>query len=88
VYQTAPTSRFKSDVKKYTRKKDREEIKRVLSELMRGEWLPGRKHHRLRGEYVGYWECHVRPNILLIYKLDDVNVKVSLVRIGSHSELF
>ena len=50
---------------------------------MRGEWLPGRKHHRLRGEYVGYWECHVRPNILLIYKLDDVNMKVSLVRVGA-----
>lgn len=48
-----------------------------------------RKHqdHALKGEYVGTRECHVKPDLLLIYfKMD--KTLLTLVRLGSHSELF
>lgn len=43
--------------------------------------------HGLSGNWTGYRDCHVRPDMVLIYaKLD--NDTLSLVRLGSHSELF
>jgi mRNA interferase YafQ len=42
--------------------------------------------HELTGNYVGFRECHVKPDALLIYWTDDKYVH--LVRIGSHSDLF
>lgn len=42
--------------------------------------------HLLKGNYVGHRECHIAPNVLLIYKVyDDV---LAVERLGSHSELF
>lgn len=42
--------------------------------------------HKLRGEYEGYWECHLAPDWLLIYSLSAGSVY--LYRTGSHSDLF
>jgi mRNA interferase YafQ len=44
--------------------------------------------HPLKGEKQSRRDCHIRPDLVLIYKLDDVNNKLILERIGSHSELF
>ena len=48
------------------------------------------KDHALKGKYQGYRECHIMPNLLLVYKkLDDVLVLVLVcVDVGSHSEVF
>ena len=43
--------------------------------------------HALVGEWAGYRECHLKPDLLLIYLLPDED-KLRLVRLGSHSELF
>lgn len=46
------------------------------------------KNHLLRGDYTGYWECHIAPDWLLLYQ-KDVEIKIlSLYRTGSHSDLF
>lgn len=42
--------------------------------------------HPLKGEFTGFIECHLKPDLLLIYKIDNNILK--LVDIGSHSELF
>ncbi|WQV30701.1 type II toxin-antitoxin system YafQ family toxin [Helicobacter pylori] len=44
------------------------------------------KDHALVGEYKGCRECHIKPDVLLVYRVKD-NV-LTLVRLGSHSELF
>ena len=50
--------------------------------------LPERFHdHALTGEYTNHRECHLKPDLLLIYKKPDVST-LRLVRIGSHSEVF
>ena len=42
--------------------------------------------HFLKGDYSGFKECHIKPDLLLIYKIEDDVLK--LVDIGSHSDLF
>ncbi|MGZ3732385.1 MAG: type II toxin-antitoxin system YafQ family toxin, partial [Parachlamydiaceae bacterium] len=46
------------------------------------------RDHDLVGNYKGHRECHITPDILLIYKKDFTTNFLSLERIGSHSELF
>ncbi|MBI5798402.1 MAG: type II toxin-antitoxin system YafQ family toxin [Candidatus Yonathbacteria bacterium] len=46
------------------------------------------KDYALHGEYNGYRECHLKPNTLLLYEIDERMSLVTLVNIGSHSELF
>ncbi|MEK7339164.1 MAG: type II toxin-antitoxin system YafQ family toxin [Candidatus Rhabdochlamydia sp.] len=82
------TSRFKKDLKKYEHNKPvKKELEIVLSFLLKEEKLPKKYlDHALTGSYVSFRECHVKPDTLLIYWLD--NAYVHLTRIGSHSELF
>ena len=56
---------------------------------MRGEVLASQYHaHPLQGEYKGYWDCHVNADWVLIYRYDDIDHYLELVRVGSHAELF
>jgi mRNA interferase YafQ len=60
----------------------------VLDALADDAPLPDRcRDHPLAGEWAGYRECHVRPDLLLIYRKPDDN-SLELVRLGSHSEIF
>jgi mRNA interferase YafQ len=45
------------------------------------------RDHELSGDWAGYRECHVKPDMLLIYRKTD-NDLLRLARLGSHSELF
>ena len=45
------------------------------------------RDHDLSGQWSGYRECHVKPNLLLIYRKLDTDT-LRLARLGSHSELF
>ena len=42
--------------------------------------------HKLIGKYKGYWECHIEPDWLLVYYLD--NEVLRLERIGTHNDIF
>ncbi len=60
----------------------------VLYKLINDEELPEKyRDHSLSGDWLGYRECHVKPDLLLIYKKSDGNI-LRLARFGSHSELF
>ncbi|MGE3331974.1 MAG: type II toxin-antitoxin system YafQ family toxin [Candidatus Melainabacteria bacterium] len=60
----------------------------VLEKLVTDQALPHRnRDHELSGNWNGYRECHLKPDLLLIYrKLDEDTLR--LARLGSHSELF
>ncbi len=80
------SSSFKRDFKK--RGDIDTAIIEVLYKLLNDEPLPEKyRDHSLTGNWVGYRECHVKPDLLLIYKQTDENV-LRLARLGSHSELF
>ena len=44
--------------------------------------------HFLKGKYQKYQECHVLPDLLLIYRIDNNKLILYLIRISSHSEIF
>ena len=46
------------------------------------------KPHKLKGEFGGYWECHVNPDLLLIWDESDKLMLLELGRTGTHSDLF
>ena len=60
----------------------------ILKLLLTDKVLPERYlDHSLSGNWHGYRECHVKPNLLLIYKKPDQST-LRLARLGSHSDLF
>ena len=82
---------FKKDIKKLIRnpKFDSDKLAVVLSQLMSGEKLAEKyPSHTLGGDFNGCYECHIQPDVLLIYTIDKRESIVYLVRIGSHSDLF
>lgn len=46
------------------------------------------KPHKLFGNYANHWECHIKPDWLLIWTIDEEEKVIHLVRTGTHSDLF
>lgn len=68
---------------------DESKLNDIILKLAAGQALPANNHdHALVGDYRGYRECHINPDWLLIYKRDDVLLILSLLRTGTHSDLF
>lgn len=60
----------------------------VVALLVEDEPLPdAQRDHALVGNWKGYRECHVKPDLLLIYSVEEPDT-LHLARLGSHSELF
>ena len=61
----------------------------VVEKLANEEVEPAKyRNHQLIGNYVGYMECHIRPDWLLIYKIEKNKLILTLSRTGTHSDLF
>ncbi len=61
----------------------------VVDTLRQGKKLERKYHdHELSGNYHGFHECHIKPDWLLIYLIDDNILTLTLVNTGSHSDLF
>jgi len=86
------TNAFRRDFKRESRGRHRHELETALtvaiSLLADDKPLPERNHdHALAGDWQDHRECHVKPDLLLIYRKPDAKA-LQLVRLGSHSELF
>ncbi len=68
---------------------DLDKFKAVVTQLAKGEPL-SEKHrdHNLTGIYAGFRECHIQPDWLLIYRINDEELILFLSRTGTHSDLF
>ena len=84
------TNRFKKDIKiAIKRKLDLNELDYVISKLANQEDLEEKyKDHALSGDYKDFRECHIKPDWLLIYSIDDEELELFLIRTGSHADLF
>ncbi|WP_298659166.1 type II toxin-antitoxin system YafQ family toxin [uncultured Thiothrix sp.] len=79
-----PSKAFKRDINKIGIS---EPLVEVLYLLANDQALPEKyRDHALSGDLQGFRECHVKPDLLLIYQ--QVDEVLELVRLGSHSELF
>ena len=83
------TAKFKKDYKRIKRQgKDLSKLESTLEALARGEALPdSMRDHSLGGTYHGHRECHIEPDWLLIYLIDEEDLVLVATRTGSHSEL-
>ena len=89
-YEIVPSNQFKKDLKlAQKRGYDLDKIKKVIALLANGEPLEAKyRDHLLIGDYGNYRECHIQPDWLLIYKIEDDQLILFLSRTGTHSDLF
>lgn len=79
---------FKRDIKRIkSQGKKFELLDEIIILLLEEKKLPAKYcNHKLIGNYQGYWELHIKPDWLLIYKI--IGDSLYLARTGSHAELF
>ena len=89
-YIVKPTTQFKKDFKLAMKRSMKIELlEEVIAMLAMGETLPDKhKDHALTGNWVGHRECHILPDWLLIYRIEDEVLVLTLTRTVSHSDLF
>jgi len=85
------TSQFKKDYKRVKKDSNNKDLATildpVLDALINDEILASNyRVHKLVGKYKGFEECHLKPDLLMIYLR--IENKLILTRLGSHSELF
>lgn len=84
------TSRFKKDYKQAIKRGlDISELDDVIRLLAKEEALPeNMRDHDLSGNWIGYRECHIKPDWLLIYRINSGTLVLTLTRTGSHADRF
>ena len=89
-YTVKTTTLFKKDFKlAMKRGLNVELLENIIALLAMGEPLPAKnKDHALTGNWVGHRECHILPDWLLFYRIEDDVLVLTLARTGTHSDLF
>ena len=89
-YIVKTTTQFKKDFKLVKKRGLKMELLReVITVLAMGETLPEKnKDHALTGNWIGHRECHILPDWLLIYRIEEEVLILTLARSGTHSDLF
>ena len=90
-YSVRATNRFKKHAKLIKKRstKQAEKLKETVELLAKGQQLPERYNdHELSGNYIGNRECHVLPDLLLIYKIYENVLILELIDTDTHSDLF
>lgn len=84
------TTQFKKDYKlALKRHLNIDLLDDIIRALSRGETLPEKnKDHALSGDWIGHRECHIQPDWLLVYRIEDDVLVLTLARTGTHSDLF
>lgn len=88
-YELRVTGQFKRDLKRCKKRGlPLDELWAVIAKLLNGETLEEKFHaHILHGNREGQWECHIRPDWLLIWKQYEQELVLIMLNTGSHSEL-
>ena len=82
------SKKYRTQFKKQA-SQDQDLIDEVVFKIANGETLEQKLcDHALKGKYSQYRECHVKPDLLLIYQIIDDVLELYLMQVGSHSELF
>ena len=83
------STKFKKDFKLAKKRGlPMQELKTVIEKLAAGIPLEEKhRDHALTGNYVMFRECHIRPDWLLIYRINDMELELIAHRTGTHSDL-
>jgi mRNA interferase YafQ len=84
------TSRFRKDFKRETKRgKNMELLADVIKTLLAEKPLaPIHKDHPLKGSFVGFRECHIKDDWVLIYTVNKRELVLTCSRTGTHTDLF
>ena len=90
MYEIEYSNSFKKDYKRILKRGyNIELLTKLFEQLMaNGNVYSMYKPHKLLGKYVGYWECHIQPDWLLIWEVDEYRQCVILHYTGTYSDLF
>lgn len=89
-YKLQMAVKFKRDVKRCQKRGlPLEELWIVVRKLLRGEKLEEKYNaHILSGDHKGEWECHLRPDWLLVWEQHDDELILLMLNTGTHSDIF
>ncbi len=84
------TTQFKKDLKLVKKRQlPMKKLEAVLNILIEGNALPVEyRDHNLTGDWKGFRECHIQPDWLLIYRINEDRLELVAQRTGSHADLF
>lgn len=90
MFEIVLSNRFKKDLKLAAKRHlNLDELDAVVEQLATGNPLPEKnRDHALTGDYIGFRECHIRPDWLLVYRVDGEDLILFLFRTGTHTDLF
>ena len=90
MYQVKFTSAFKKSYKRIKKRGlDISLLDEVIEKLRLGQTLEEKyRDHELKGNFVGFRECHIKPDWLLIYLIEEDILTLTLTDTGSHTDLF
>lgn len=90
MFEVVLSNRFRKDLKLAAKRGLRlDELNAIVEKLAAGQTLPERnRDHALTGDYIGFRECHIRPDWLLVYRVDGDALELFLFRTGTHTDLF
>lgn len=90
MYEVKFTTAFKKSYKHMKKRGlDMSALDDVVDTLRQGKPLDEKHHdHALTGNFVGFRECHIKPDWLLIYLIENNILTLTLVDTGSHSDIF
>ncbi len=89
-YTIIPSKRFLKDMKRCEKRGyNMQLIKDAIAQLAETGTLPATyRPHKLSGQYAGMWECHLKPDWLLIWEQNDTELILLFTGTGTHSDLF
>nr|SFZ88088.1 hypothetical protein LREN565_1201 [Loigolactobacillus rennini] len=82
---------FKKNLKRYKKKHyDISQLENVIDVLIKNDVQKLKQYgdHSLKGSYQGFRELHIQPNWLLVYRFEDNCLKLYLLNLGTHDDLF
>lgn len=90
MLELVTTAKFRKDYKRIKKRGyDLSLLENVLDTLLEEKKLePQLLDHALTGNYAGFRECHIQPNWLLIYAIDNDKLILTASRTGTHSDVF
>lgn len=90
MYKIITTNRFEKDVLRCKKRGlNLSDLQTAMKILEKDGFLPEKyKPHKLSGKYVNCWECHIKPDWLLIWEQNEIELILLFLNTGTHSDLF
>ena len=89
-YAVRQTTKFRKELKKMLKRgADRSKLSAVVKMLAQGKTLPPQyRDHALTGDMTGTRDCHITPDWLLLYRIENDVLVLTLTRTVTHADLF